>query len=488
MGRGDAGVASTIKLFLKRLAQGVGLLFIAALVYFSPNIYHIYKWNPVFTPLSSKFYGEAETPSQARLEDLEFLRKLPSIDRSFTSQTLAQFEAEVAALEAKVHTISDAEFALGIAHAVAHADNGHTNIGQRDLIKKNNRLPLRLYWFDGHLHVVRAHPDHASLLGAEILAFDDTPVSEALDTANSYFGGPGNWRSYMSTAILESPALLHAAGIAKVADTVTLTLRLENGSEVTRDLSALPAIPDASFAGIFPWMVLSARPLPGDDGAWTMITDRWNETPRYLAQPEVPYFYDVSPDGRRLYLHVSFMLDQNGMSIADFWREVESHIAGRQYDTILLDFRHNPGGDFNTSVGAVSRLPDHLTADGTLYIATSGATFSAAIVNTSVAKYHGGTKARIIGARVGDRDQFWAEGGFPFDLPHSDYRVSFATGYHDWVNGCVGRHPFCYDGNEGIENPITSLDPDIAAPLTFSAYATGRDPVLEAIDRRVNSK
>ncbi|WP_068307780.1 hypothetical protein [Kordiimonas lacus] len=470
-----------LKLIIKRFFQGVGILFILALLYFSPNIYHIYKWNPVFTPLSAKFYGEAETVAEARLDDLDFLRKLPTIDRSFTPETLALFERDVSALEARAASLTDAEFALGVARAVAQADNGHTNIGQRDLITKNNRLPFRFYWFDGHLHVVRAAPGHEALLGAEVLAFGDTPVGAAHRTANSYFGGQDNWRSYMSTAILESPALLHAAGITGAADSTSLTLRLEGGTSLTESFDALPAMPEVSFRGLFPWMVLTARPLPGDDGTWSTLAARWTEPPTYLANPDTPYFFEERQNGATLYVNVSFMLDAGGLSIGTFWQNLESHIAGRRYDTIILDLRNNPGGDFNTSVASVARLPDHLTDGGTFYIATNGATFSAAIVNTSVAKFHGGDKAHIIGTRVGDRDQFWAEGGFPFDLPHSDYRVSFATGYHDWVNGCMDRHPLCYDGNEGVENPIASLDPDIRVPLTFADYAAGTDPVLKLI-------
>ena len=117
------------------------VIILGALIYFSPNIYHVYKWNPVFTPLSSYFYGNAESLSEAQLEDLEFLRKLPTIDRSFTAASLARFDSQISDMEQRAGSMSDAEFALGVARAVAQADNGHTNISQRSLIMHNNRLP-----------------------------------------------------------------------------------------------------------------------------------------------------------------------------------------------------------------------------------------------------------------------------------------------------------------------------------------------------------
>jgi len=471
-----------LKLCLKWALRITLVVIAGALLWFSPNIYHIYKWNPVFTPLSSHFYGEAETRTEAQADDIEFLGKLLKIDRSFSPESRAGFKAELNALNARAGNMSNAEFALGVAHAVALADNGHTNISQRSLMTLNNRLPVRFYWFNGNLHIVRAHPDHESLLGAEVIAFGHMPANTALARANRYFGGAENWRTYMSTAILESPALLEAAGIAGNGEQVSLSFRSTTGDKFETQLNALPAMESPNFSGIYPWMVLSDRKQPGEETPWASLADSWVKAPLYLSRPEVPFFFSEDQSANSLYVQVSFMLDLADNSIDEFWQSLETTIAGSQYDTILLDLRHNPGGDFNTSVGPVSRLPDHLTDNGHIYIATSRATFSAAIVNTSVAKYHAGERAVIIGERVGDRDQFWAEGGFPFRLPHSGLRISFATGFHDWVNGCMGKHPLCYDGNEGVENPISGLDPDVHVPLTFKDYSRGVDPVLVTIE------
>lgn len=477
-----AQVWSGFRFFLKWTTRLVLVLIAGGLIYFSPNIYHIYKWNPVFTPLSSHLYGEAESLTEAQAEDIEFLHKLSAIDRSFTPESLARFETELDEMAARAGAMSEAEFALGVAHAVANADNGHTNISQRSLLTSFNRLPVRLYWFDGHLHVVRAHPGHGDILGAEVVAFGNMPALEALEQANRYFGGSDDWRTYLSTAILESPALLQVAGIAGNGETVTLSIRSAGGGITRVELQALAPMEAPQMRGIYPWMVLSAREQPGEATPWLSLATEWETPPAFLSRPAEPYFYSEDRDANSLYVHVSFMLDLDGHSIGEFWQSLEDDIADRTFDTIVLDLRNNPGGDFNTSVGPVSRLPSHLSENGRLFIATSRATFSAAIVNTSVAKFHGGDRAVIIGERVGDRDRFWAEGGFPFTLPHSGFGISFATGYHDWVNGCMGRHPFCYDGNEGWENPIESLDPEVLVPLTFDDYVKGHDPVLAVVN------
>lgn len=467
--------------YTKLMLKLVGVLFVATLVYFSPNIYHIYKWNPVVTPLTSYLYSSPETQVQARLDDIHFLRKLQSIDNSFTPAASTQFHNELNDLKSVAASISDAEFALAAAHAVALADNGHTNISANSLAEDFNLLPVKFHWFNSDLHIVRAAPDYQHLLGAKVNAIGSKTVSEASVIANSYFGGPQNWRQYLSTVILESPALLNASGVSDKSNSTMLNLTLENGRPLDIELAALPPKPETIYRGIRPWMVLSEKRLPQETSPWHQYTSSWEDMPLYLSKPDTPYFVEEMEASNGLYIYLSFMLSYDEHNIYTFWEELNRHIADKRYKFIILDLRNNPGGDYNSSVSHVAKLPDHLESDGKLFVATTNATFSAAIVSTSVAKFHGGEQTQIIGTRVGDRDQFWAEGGFPFKLPNSQYRFSYATGYHDWVNGCADTHPLCFSGNEGIVNPIRSLDPDIHVPLKFEDYKLGKDTVMERI-------
>ena len=53
---------------------------------------------------------------------------LTSIDRSFSEEAEKEFQTQIDELGNKAAELSDAEFALGVAAAVALADNGHTNV------------------------------------------------------------------------------------------------------------------------------------------------------------------------------------------------------------------------------------------------------------------------------------------------------------------------------------------------------------------------
>jgi hypothetical protein len=65
-------------------------------------------------------------------------------------------------------------------------------------------------------------------------------------------------------------------------------------------------------------------------------------------------------------------------------------------------------------------------------------------------------------------------------LPNSGITIRFATGLHDYKNGCQWFGP-CFWMNWVYSVAVDSLDPDIRAPLDGQALAEGRDPALEAV-------
>lgn len=109
------------------------------------------------------------------------------------------------------------------------------------------------------------------------------------------------------------------------------------------------------------------------------------------------------------------------------------------------------------------------------------------MVAAARAKYSAGDRAVILGERAGDREQFWAESGTPLELPNSKILVYFATGYHDWNQGCqwkdLGR---CFWFNLVFDVPAGSLDPRISLAWRFADYRNGVDTVLAEARRQAS--
>jgi hypothetical protein len=54
------------------------------------------------------------------------------------------------------------------------------------------------------------------------------------------------------------------------------------------------------------------------------------------------------------------------------------------------------------------------------------------------------------------------------------------------MTGCP--EPDCHQSIRDAPIKVDSLEPDIAAPLTYAAYRMGVDPALEAVKSRLSSR
>jgi hypothetical protein len=85
----------------------------------------------------------------------------------------------------------------------------------------------------------------------------------------------------------------------------------------------------------------------------------------------------------------------------------------------------------------------------------------------------------IVGEMVGDRLEFWAEGG-PVTLRQTGILIGRSLERHDYASGCRA-YSDCH--RSVVDHPISvkTLAPDIAAPWTIETYRAGRDPAMEAV-------
>jgi hypothetical protein len=90
---------------------------------------------------------------------------------------------------------------------------------------------------------------------------------------------------------------------------------------------------------------------------------------------------------------------------------------------------------------------------------------------------------RIVGEPVGDRLEFWAEGGVR-ELPGVGAKLLMATERHNYRSGCPEAD--CHAPIRDHPIRISSLEPDLPAPMRFSDFIAGRDPAMEAIANDVN--
>ncbi|SDN51052.1 hypothetical protein SAMN05216328_12840 [Ensifer sp. YR511] len=201
--------------------------------------------------------------------------------------------------------------------------------------------------------------------------------------------------------------------------------------------------------------------------------------PAYLSQPDRNYWHSY-PRPDLLYVQINRVVDQPPIALSQYLADVLVEAAEKPVRNAIVDLRFNIGGNYMLSADFARRLPDLLPSTGQLFILTTANTFSAGISTAAWLKYYGGARVTIVGENIGDRMQFWAEGGVA-TLPNSKLAIQYTTGFHDWENGCSLSQITCFLLNYLYDVPAGSLEPNIVAQPTFADYLAGQDRVMAIV-------
>jgi hypothetical protein len=451
------------------------LLIVAGLAWLGRNILLIIVtiifFHPI--PIPPLFQGEPETVLQARLQDLEHFDHVRRNERSFSPEQREAFGAAMDALGQRAGGLTDAGFQLELARLQATIDNGHSNGSATRMVQPFPRLPVRSTWMVDELRILRVLPGHEALLGARITAINGVPAREAIWSFRDAFGGVD--ASYLTFAplLLETPAYLEAVGLG--SGTVRLDYVDLAGQSGRVELDAVAPEDGAArtFSGDF------VMPWRRESGDWVSFVPPGR--PVYLDNPDNDYWYTALAEHDAIYISLRANLDDDsGESLRDWIGQTADRLAALSPRFIIVDQRFNGGGDLTQTEPLMTALGDVVGPDGRVYLLASGNTFSAGIVNLAMAEEVAPERTFLVGEPIGDRLQFWAEGWW-FNLPNSGFRARYSTGFYDLQNGCEGIF-ICHWGSLHIFPVIVeNLDIDIPAPLTFDAYAAGRDPAMEAV-------
>jgi hypothetical protein len=431
--------------------------------------------------VSSSPAANESTPPTVRasqMQDLAQLRRYVSLDAAYSSEQRVRASQLISDLESRAGLWSPADLELQAARVAALADNGHSTIWTGPRSGRMNRLPVRLILLADGLFVVRAKGPGISTLGMRVDAIDGIAIAEVLQRLSIYQGGPANHRNLENISLLESPQLLHAAGIAHSEHQVTLTI---SNQDQARDivLSALP--PDPTDPEVNRLRYLAADHLSGEGDGWRSAFSN-TPAPLWLQQPDQAFRVVPLPALGTVYMQLKTNRDaEDGEQIRPFLSQARQSIVQAQPETVVLDMRFNGGGDYTKTAAFMSDLPGMIPAAGRVFVITHASTFSAGISSVGFAKQSAPGRVTIVGEQSGDRLVFYGEPR-PLVLPNSGIGMSYATGLHDYLHGCRWFGP-CYWVNWLYPISVPTLAPDLAAPLSFALIAAGRDPAREAIAR-----
>ena len=403
----------------------------------------------IAAPLTTAASQSGLTVEQKRGDLYDLVEKLQTVHPApFRVHGEEAWEEVIAEASAELEADDDYAFFIALARVTALAADGHTRLVPWEPLRRQmdeRAYPLRLRWFSDGLHVVSAGAPLEDLLGARVGAVAGVDAEEALERLVPVIPADN-----------EHGARLEAAGHFAFHDTyrhlglttsdggVTLGVVRDDGSEETLRL------PEPS-------------PRTDPDGWSHLERDAMGELPLWLARREQNYWFDYLEEERAVYVQFNVVRDSPLQPFSAFCDELFGFVEGNEVERLILDLRHNGGGNNYLNQPLVHGLlrAESLQEPGRLFVLTSPRTFSAAM-NCS-ADLERNTQALFVGEPTGSGPNLAGDSEVHV-LPRSGVRVRISE---LWWQG------------SDLRDTRRTIHPDLAVPLSFASYAAGEDPVLE---------
>ena len=357
------------------------------------------------------------------------------------------FDSAVTRLKARVGQLTDVQVGIEIQRLLRQVGDGHTGAfpeGGRAVRPLN--LPILGFQFEEGMYIVAAARPYDSLLGLRITAVDGRALPEITKALADLISRDNEqWIPQVLPYQLRNTSLLHALGLVRRADRVTLTLVDDRGE--TRAVPVQATDRDGNI-----WNTL---PAPPD---WVTVHGRLGtRTPRYLRRMGDAYWFEHIPSERAVYFQYNKVGNaEKGESLQQFATRLAAFIDAHDVNKLIVDLRWNNGGNtfLNEAVlHALMRSPE-LAQPGRTVVIIGRRTFSAAM----------NLKPIFVGEPTGGKptspgDEVWST------LPYSG--ISFNVSDVLWQAG------WPYDVRPWIA-------PHVHVPPRFADYKSGRDAALEA--------
>jgi len=380
--------------------------------------------------------------------DLRFLlseaqRLHPELYRRTTPAALA---AAGDSLAARIPKLSDAEILVELQRIAARFGDGHSMAPLGTKQVPLGRIPLRFYWFADGIFVVDAAESARQWIGCELLRIGNQPVADALDAISPLVSRDNDMGlKAWAPRLLAMPIVLKTLGVSDDNEHIALVLRDRTGDEHLVELKAV-----AHDGGVLP--------LPP-------VNDGEQPVPRWLRDPEANFWQEYLPEHETLYIQFNRVAESMRHTFAQFADEVQAVCERQPVRAIVVDVRHNGGGNTFLYQPLLRALIycERANKSRKLYALTSRFTFSAC--QNFCTDLDRLTETTFAGEPTGSSPNSIGESTVVI-LPCSNIRVSIST----------RRWQFSYPMDRRVW-----IAPQIPVALTSQDYFAGRDPVLDAV-------
>ena len=401
-------------------------------------------------PRFLKLVGRIDTSKMSRAEgwrtDIDYLvSEIKRVNHLYRKQPLPEaLVARQRALKRDVDTLTDEAIFVGMGRMLSPLKQGHVSLAifpetKRPTVKN---IPLQFYAFPDGVFVVRSDEKNADLVGAEVLRIEDAPPGELLEQIEEHASVENEMKMlWGGMRPLGSIPVLRGLGVLKPGrDEVRLTLE-KDGQEVERVLAPVAQEQERK---------LGPPPVA--------------TPPLFVRNVPRAHWLESLPKSDAVFVQVNQIAADTDESMAEFGLKLRKFLADTPVKNVILDLRHNNGGNTFTYTEMLRTLVAHSTKEGNrLYVIIGRGVYSATSnlisdLERLARPIFVGEPSSGIGNQDGDESMTV--------LPYSGIRA-FLTSVR-WQYS----HPW---------DLRTSMVPDLPVQLTAKDYFAGKDPVMETI-------
>lgn len=384
-------------------------------------------------------------------------KQSPNPYRTFSPE---EWDARTQSALARVNSLDATGYFVELVGLAGMTGDVHTAVYPVESSKVLRHVyTLRFWKFSDGLYIRAAAPALSHLVGAKILAIQGVPVDDAWRRLMNKVPTENEWMSaYMVSFYMQFPGFLHAVGLGENEKQGMWTLQSPNGQrsevrlEAAEDIGWVGAI-SSSLGFIAPNNYVEGHPSPA---------------PLWLKNRNRNYWFEYLAPEKTVFLQINTSRQDREHPWDDFVDEVFQAIKQSQCERLIIDLRHNGGGDGEMAqklVHAIIATPA-IDRPGHLYVLTTRITQSAGVY--FAVKLEQETYSVFVGEPIGAHPNFFnsPRGQHPMlALPGTDLYFRVAN---KWMQ------------NSDNQDDRKFIAPDIPVAMSYAEYSEGKDPVLQA--------
>ena len=364
----------------------------------------------------------------------------------------AEMDAYAARFRASIARDTWPEYVMGLYGLLALVGDGHTAFYPIPGAGPgfDTRYPVLTEIFSDGAYVVGADPAYRDAVGGKLIAVAGHPMAEVFQTMSAHWDHENEtWVVRWLPLFLRRPGFLLGTHLASGDAGDPIVFTVEKGGK-RFDIKVAPLAAEADAAA-----------QPG----WLRARDEAHiAQPTLLHGKDIPFDFTYLKPANAVYAVYNQCSDSDTETVAAFAARLFKFVADNRVGKLIVDIRHNGGGDNYKNQPLILGMiaASSVNRPGHLFVLTGRQTFSAAQNFAAEAEHW--TQAIFVGEPTGSSPNLWGDAK-QMELPLTHLHPMVSTLYWQF--------------SDPRDTRVWML-PDVAAPLSFADYLSGRDPALEA--------